>query len=75
MQSRSEADWERVKRDIASEAPIEFDPDDELYDPNDDAAVEAVWADGVVTATRREESERSRTEEIRLRVPPDVVDR
>jgi hypothetical protein len=46
----SKTDWERVKRDYDSDAPIPFDPEDGPYDPNDEAATEAclnaatVWA-------------------------------
>lgn len=43
---RSRSDWERVKRVIATDAPIPYDPndpDDGPYNPNDDAAVDAFW--------------------------------
>ena len=48
-------DWARVFADADSDAPVAYNPDDddELYDPNDDAAVEAFWLeaarDGRVT--------------------------
>jgi hypothetical protein len=41
---KSLTDWERVKKNIAEDAPIPYDPndpDDGPYDPNDDAAVDA----------------------------------
>jgi hypothetical protein len=43
---KSETDWERVKREYDSDAPIPYDPndpDDGPYDPNDDAAVDAYF--------------------------------
>ncbi len=45
MRSRGESktDWERVKRDYASDAPIPYDPAVDPYDPNDAAAVTAFW--------------------------------
>lgn len=49
INTESRTDWERVKRDIANDAPIPYDPndpDDGPYDPNDEAAVEAYWAEG-----------------------------
>jgi hypothetical protein len=42
----SQTDWERVRRNIAEDAPIPYDPndpDDGPYDPNDDAAVDAFF--------------------------------
>jgi hypothetical protein len=46
-------DWERVKRDIAEDAPIPYDPndpDDGPYDPNDDEAVEAYFKEATIWA-------------------------
>ena len=43
---KSLTDWERVKREYDSDAPIPYDandPDDGPYDPNDDAAVDAFF--------------------------------
>ena len=40
------SDWEWVKKQIAEDAPIPYDPsdpDDGPYDPNDDAAVDAFF--------------------------------
>jgi hypothetical protein len=45
---KSQTDWERVKRDYDSDAPIPYDPEDGPYDPNDDAAVEAAWTQGTI---------------------------
>lgn len=48
---KSRTDWERVKRDYDSDAPIPYDandPDDGPYDPNDDAAVEAYFAQATI---------------------------
>lgn len=40
----SKTDWERVRRDSATDAPVYYDPEVDPYDPNDAAAVEAYWA-------------------------------
>jgi len=40
---KSRTDWERVKREYDSAAPIPYDPEDGPYDPNDDAAVDAYF--------------------------------
>jgi hypothetical protein len=40
------SDWEWVRKQIAEDAPIPYDPndpDDGPYDPNDDEAVEAYF--------------------------------
>ncbi len=43
------SDWDYVRRMQAMDAPVPYDPDDddELYDPNDGAAVRAFWMQGV----------------------------
>ena len=41
MNVKSETDWERVKLEAASDAPIPFNAEDELYDPNDEAPTDA----------------------------------
>ncbi len=43
-------DWERVRREIAADAPIPYDPEDGPYDPNDDDAVQTYWDEGDVLA-------------------------
>ncbi len=73
MRIESQTDWERVKREYDSDAPIVFDPEDELYDPNDDEAVRAAWAGGIVTVTRRGPDGVSVTRVVTLHLSPDVV--
>ncbi len=43
--STSFTDWARVFAEADSDAPIAYnaEDDDDMYDPNDDAAVEAAW--------------------------------
>jgi hypothetical protein len=44
----SQSDWEWVKKQIAEDAPIPYDPndpDDGPYDPNDDEAVDRFLTD------------------------------
>ncbi|MGD0913871.1 MAG: hypothetical protein ABR928_18395 [Terracidiphilus sp.] len=40
---KSMTDWERVKREYDSDAPIPYDPEGGPYDPNDEAATEAYF--------------------------------
>ena len=47
----SQTDWERVRKDIAEDAPIPYDPndpDDGPYDPNDDEAVDAFFKQATI---------------------------
>jgi hypothetical protein len=46
----SKTDWERVKREYDSDAPIPYDPEDGPYDPNDDAAVDAYFDKATIWA-------------------------
>jgi len=51
LPNRDLTDWDRVKREYDSGAPIPYDPndpDDGPYDPNDDAAVEAYWKQATI---------------------------
>jgi len=45
---KSQTDWERVKREYDSDAPIPYDPEDGPYDPNDDEAVEAYFKQATI---------------------------
>jgi hypothetical protein len=48
LPNRDLSDWERVKKQIAEDAPIPYDPndpDDGPYDPNDDEAVDRFLTD------------------------------
>ena len=49
IDTTSRTDWERIKREIANDAPIPYDPDDGPYDPNDEAATEAYLSQCTVT--------------------------
>ena len=44
LKKSSKTDWERVRRDAATDAPITYDPDTDLYDPNDPAQVNNFFA-------------------------------
>lgn len=49
----SKTDWERVRKSIADDEPIPYDPndpDDGPYDPNDVAAVEAYFKEATIWA-------------------------
>lgn len=52
MRERGETrtDWEQVRENVRTNAPIPYDPEEDPYDPNDDAAVDAFWAKARVVA-------------------------
>lgn len=43
MNKHSKTDWARVKADAKADAPIAHNPETDLYDPNDEAAVTKFW--------------------------------
>ena len=45
---QSKTDWQRVKREYNSDAPIPYDPEDGPYDPNDEAATETYLKDATI---------------------------
>ena len=40
LKKNSRTDWEQLKRDVESDASIAYDPETDLYDPNDPAQVQ-----------------------------------
>ena len=74
LKKTSKSDWERVKQDVASDAPITFDPETDLYDPNDPAQVAAFFSDAkVVRKPGRPKAEKTKVP-IAIRLSPEVVE-
>jgi uncharacterized protein (DUF4415 family) len=74
-QIESQTDWERVRRNIAEDAPIPYDPEDGPYDPNDDAAVQAFWDNAVITRPNIRGPQKSPTKSlVSLRLSQEVID-
>jgi uncharacterized protein (DUF4415 family) len=74
--SRSRTDWERVKRNYDSNAPIPYDPEDGPYDPNDAAAVDAYWARAIITVgPGKRGPQKAQTKQlVSLRLSKEVLD-
>ena len=75
MKPYSKTDWDRVKREALADTPVPYDPETDLYDPNDPAAVEVFWRQ----ATLRRPGQRGPQKEPRkvataIRLSPEVVD-
>lgn len=73
MQSSSKTDWGRVKREAATDTPVAHDAD-ELYDPNDPAAVDAFWDKTTVRRRGERGPQKAPTkEQVSLRLSPEVI--
>jgi uncharacterized protein (DUF4415 family) len=44
LKKSTKSDWEQVKRDAAFDAPLAYDPETDLYDPNDPEQVNNFFA-------------------------------
>lgn len=66
-------DWERVKREAALDAPIAFDAQTEPYDPNDEAAVAAYWAQATIKRGRGRPALPVKRPTLNMRVDADVL--
>jgi uncharacterized protein (DUF4415 family) len=71
----SKTDWARVKREADADAPIPFNPEDEFYNPNNDAEVEAFTATAIVRRPRQRGPQKAPTKEmISIRLSREVLD-
>jgi uncharacterized protein (DUF4415 family) len=74
LKKTSQTDWGRVHRDAANDAPIAYDPDTDLYDPNDPAQVTAFFASAkVVRKPGRPKAETTKIPTA-IRLSSDVVE-
>ena len=74
MSKPSKTDWGRVKAAAAADEPIAYDPETDLYDPNDEAAVKAFF--DTATVVRRRGPQKTPTKRlVTMRLSPDVVDK
>jgi uncharacterized protein (DUF4415 family) len=74
LKKNSKTDWERVQRDAATDAPITYDPDTDLYDPNDPEQVQNFFA--AATVVRKPGRPKAETTKIptAIRLSSDVVE-
>jgi uncharacterized protein (DUF4415 family) len=72
---KSQTSWERVRRNIAENAPIPYDPEDGPYDPNDEAATDAYFDSAVATFPNKRGPQKAPTKRlVSLRLSQEVVD-
>lgn len=73
MTKHSKTDWDRVKAEAAAEAPVAHDPENDLYDPNDEAAARAYWGAAKVTRPGRPRAAVKRPT-LNMRIDADVME-
>jgi len=74
LKKTSKSDWNRVKRDAASDVSVACDPETDLYDPNDPGQVAAFFAAAkVVRRPGRPKAETTKVP-IAIRLSPEVVE-
>ena len=74
LKKNSKTDWERVQRDAATDAPITYTPDTDLYDPNDPVQVKNFFA--LAKVIRKPGRPKAETTKIptAIRLSSDVVE-
>ena len=71
---KSLTDWDQVRKAYDSNAPIPYDPEDGPYDPNDDAAVDAYWAQAIIRRPGQRGPQKTPTKkQVSLRLSPEVI--
>lgn len=74
MKPQSKTDWERVKREAATDAPLPHDPEADLYDPNDAAVVAAFWKQSTVRRPGQRGAQKApKKVATAIRLSPEVV--
>jgi uncharacterized protein (DUF4415 family) len=63
-----------VRREAAQDAPIDADLAQEPYDPNDNAAVAAYWAQATIKRSRGRPTVAVKRPTLNMRVDADVLD-
>lgn len=70
---RPGTDWARVKHEAAQDAPVPFDATTEPYNPNDEAAVAAYWAEATVKRGRGRPAAAVKRPTLNMRVDAEVL--
>lgn len=69
MQAKSKAN----KTNVFGSKVIPFDPKTDLYDPNDDAAVDAFWDHATITRGRGRPTVANKRPTLNMRIDPEVL--
>lgn len=71
---RKGTDWDRVKRETAQDAPIQFTSGDGPYDPNDAAAVSSFWTGATIKRGRGRPTVATKRPTLNMRVDAEVLE-
>ncbi len=71
MSKLKKTDWKKVIAD--ADKPVAYDPDTDLYDPNDEAAVAEFWSQARISRPGRPPAAVKRPT-LNMRVDPDVLE-
>ena len=66
--------WKLVKKQVEADEPIAFDPEVDPYDPNDEAAVKAFWANATITRGRGRPPGAVKRPTLNMRVDAEVLE-
>lgn len=70
----SKTDWERVKQDVVADAPVPYDAETDLYDPNDAEQVAAFFATAKVVRKPGRPKAKTTKIPIAIRLSPEVLE-
>jgi uncharacterized protein (DUF4415 family) len=74
LKKSSKSDWEKVKQDAALDAPLAYDPETDLYNPNDPEQVHTFFATAKVTRKPGRPKAAVTKIPIAIRLSADVVE-
>jgi uncharacterized protein (DUF4415 family) len=66
-------DWERVRREAATDAPVPHDPESDPYDPNDATAVSAFWSQATLRRGPGRPAAATKRPTLNMRVDAEVL--
>jgi uncharacterized protein (DUF4415 family) len=74
MPNSSKTNWTKVQHEASIGKPVLWDPESDVYDPNDVEAVDAFWAAAEITQPARRGKNRQPTkEQIAIRLSVEVL--
>jgi uncharacterized protein (DUF4415 family) len=74
MPNSSKTNWTKVQHEASNDAPVLWDRESDVYNPNDEEAVDAFWETAVITSpTRRGKNRQPTKEQIAIRFSAEVL--
>jgi uncharacterized protein (DUF4415 family) len=74
MPNSSKTNWSKVQHEASNDAPVLWDTESDVYNPNDEDAVNAFWETALITSpARRGKNRQPIKEQIAIRFSADVL--